>query len=194
MEMNQERLMKLEAIIDMALKVIIRKNNELDELNSKIEVVQNLKLRYQNEITTFNKIIIRIAESKDSKRQKYLQTKRRKKPLANAMKKKQNIDSTLHSILEKKKNLLDKLTELLLLPLEPYLLLFQVSLVALDSFPFLLSTALLITPVSFVLLHFSVLLAFLILFAIFLSADLLHPILLLAIKKSKGDRRRVTRD
>jgi hypothetical protein len=28
------------------------------------------------------------------------------------MKKKQNIDSTLHSILEKKKNLLDKLTEL----------------------------------------------------------------------------------
>jgi hypothetical protein len=29
MEMNQERLMKLEAIIDMALKVIIRKNNEL---------------------------------------------------------------------------------------------------------------------------------------------------------------------
>jgi hypothetical protein len=30
--------MKLETIIDMALKVIIRKNNELDELNSKILV------------------------------------------------------------------------------------------------------------------------------------------------------------
>jgi tetrahydromethanopterin S-methyltransferase subunit B len=43
MEMTQERIAKLEVIIDVATKAINRKKSELDALNIKIKKVQSLQ-------------------------------------------------------------------------------------------------------------------------------------------------------
>jgi flagellar biosynthesis chaperone FliJ len=57
MEMTQERIAKLEVIIDVATKAINRKKSELDALNIKIKKVQSLQLRYKNEVAALNKKI-----------------------------------------------------------------------------------------------------------------------------------------
>jgi hypothetical protein len=113
MEMNQEKVVILEAIIEMSTGVIKRKGSELEMLNSRIKEVHNLKLGYEDEIAASNKKITRIANSKDSKREKDSQTKKAKKALDIAKSKEQDVDSLLNVILKKREISTNKIQHLL---------------------------------------------------------------------------------
>ncbi|CAC9988867.1 hypothetical protein, partial [uncultured Gammaproteobacteria bacterium] len=115
MEMTQEKIAKLEVIIDIAIKAINRKKYELDALNIKIKKVQSLQLRYKNEVATLNKKITQIAQSQKPKRKKDLLTEDAKKDLHIAKSKEQNINSMLGLILQDKEIVISKTQKLLAL-------------------------------------------------------------------------------